>query len=110
MILILSIILSLFVPSPWNWVVIGCGLILEVGEVVWGLRLAKRWRPKTGPETMIGQTAEVVTECRPTGQVRVRGELWEATCHAGADVGDTVRITSLESLDELRLVVAPVES
>jgi membrane protein implicated in regulation of membrane protease activity len=38
--------------------------------------------------------------------VRVRGELWEARCDAGADPGDTVRI---DALDELTLVVSPVE-
>ncbi len=62
-------------------------------------------RPKTGPETMVGKTAEVVVACRPSGQVRVQGELWEARCAAGADVGEEVRITALE---ELTLVVEPV--
>ena len=56
---------------------------------------------------MIGQTAEVVEPCRPVGQVRVHGELWEARCAAGAAVGDTVRITALEGLT---LTVAPVSA
>jgi membrane-bound ClpP family serine protease len=45
-----------------------------------GLRLARRSRPQTGAEAMIGMPAEVVSTCRPTGQVRANGELWEATC------------------------------
>jgi hypothetical protein len=49
--------------------------------------------------------AEVVVPCRPSGQVRVHGELWEARCAAGADIGEDVRITALE---ELTLVVEPV--
>ena len=57
-----------------------------------------------GPEAMIGKPATVVERCRPTGQVRVHGELWEATCTAGADVGETVRIVALEGLT---LVVTP---
>jgi membrane protein implicated in regulation of membrane protease activity len=105
MVLILSIVLALFISWPWNLVVVLCGAIAEVGEVVWGRRLARRWRPKSGPETMVGKTAEVVVPCRPSGQVRVHGELWEARCAAGADIGDDVRITALE---ELTLVVERV--
>jgi membrane-bound serine protease (ClpP class) len=104
-ILILAILASaLFLSWPWNLVVVLCGAILEVGEVVWGLRLARRWRPKTGAEAMVGQTALVVVPCRPTGQVRLHGELWEASCAAGAEVGEAVRITALQ---DLTLVVEP---
>jgi membrane-bound serine protease (ClpP class) len=105
MVLTVAIILFLILPHPADIVVLGLGAVGEIGEIVWGRRLAKRWRPKTGPETMIGATAEVVEPCRPLGQVRVHGELWEARCAAGAGVGDTVRITAL---DELTLTVAPL--
>jgi membrane-bound serine protease (ClpP class) len=105
MVLTVAIILFLILPHPADLVVLGLGAIGEIGEIVWGRRLAKRWRPKTGPETMIGATAEVVQPCQPVGQVRVHGELWEAHCAAGAAVGDTVRITAL---DELTLTVAPL--
>ena len=107
MVLTLAIILALVLPYPANLVVLVLGAAGEVGEIVWGRRLAKRWRPKVGAETMIGQTAEVVEPCRPVGQVRVHGELWEARCAAGAAVGDTVRITALEGLT---LTVAPVSA
>ena len=107
MVLILAIVVSFFVPWPWNLVVVLGGVIAEVGEVIWGRRLARRWRPKTGPETMVGKTAEVVVPCRPSGQVRVHGELWEASCAAGADTGEAVRVTALE---ELTLVVEPVHA
>jgi membrane protein implicated in regulation of membrane protease activity len=53
---------------------------------------------------MVGQVAQVVAPCHPTGQVRVLGELWEARCVEGADVGQAVRI---EGLDGLTLVVTP---
>jgi membrane protein implicated in regulation of membrane protease activity len=107
MVLTLAIILALVLPYPANLAVLVLGAAGEVGEIVWGRRLAKRWRPKVGAETMIGQTAEVVEPCRPVGQVRVHGELWEARCAAGAAVGDTVRITALEGLT---LTVAPVSA
>jgi membrane-bound serine protease (ClpP class) len=105
MVLIISIVIALFLPTPWNAVAVAVGVVAEVGEVIWGRRLARRWRPKTGAQTMIGETAEVVTECRPDGQVRVHGEIWKAKCAAGADVGDSVRIDAVE---RLTLVVVPL--
>lgn len=105
MVLTVAIILALFLPTPAAWVVVALGVVGEVGEIVWGRRLAKRWRPKTGPEAMIGETAEVSSECRPDGRVHVHGELWTAYCEAGAGVGETVRITAM---DGLTLTVVPV--
>jgi membrane protein implicated in regulation of membrane protease activity len=105
MALTIAIILALlFAPWPWNLVVVLAGLGIEVVELTWGLRLARRWRPQTGAEAMIGKVAEVVAPCRPNGQVRVHGELWEARCEEGADAGESVRI---ERIEGLTLVVVP---
>ena len=87
----------------WNLISVLTGLTIEAVELTWGLRLARRWRPRTGAEAMIGQTAEVVVPCRPTGRVRVLGELWEARCAEGAEIGQAVVI---EKLEGLTLVVA----
>jgi membrane-bound serine protease (ClpP class) len=103
--LTVAILLALFVfPWPWNLLVILGGLAIEAGELTWGLRLARKWRPATGAEAMIGEDAEVARACRPDGQVRIKGELWQARCEAGADVGDNVRV---ERLDGLTLIVSP---
>ena len=99
MALILAVILSFFVPWPWNLLVVIGGVFVEVGEIIWGRRLAKRWRPKTGREAMIGMRGEVVSPLRPTGQIRVNGELWEATAAGGAEVGDTVVVRRLDGLN-----------
>ena len=105
MALTVAVILALFfAPWPWNLISVLTGVAIEVGELTWGLRLARRWRPQTGAEAMIGQRAEVVTACRPTGQVRINGELWEATCSAGAGVGDE---TIVRAIDGLTLIVDP---
>jgi membrane-bound serine protease (ClpP class) len=104
-ILLIAIALSFFVPWPWNLLVVLGGIILEVGEVIWGLRLARRWRPKTGAEAMIGMRAEVVSALHPNGQVRLKGELWEATCDAGAEPGEKVVVRQMNGLT---LVVEPV--
>jgi membrane protein implicated in regulation of membrane protease activity len=105
-VLLLAIILALFLPWPANLVVLCLGVVGEIGEIVWGRRLAKRWRPRTGAEAMVGMEADVATACRPRGQVRVHGELWEAICAEGADGGEIVRVTSV---DGLRLVVELAE-
>lgn len=99
MILAISILLAVFlVPSPWNFVVLALGIVAEVGEITWGRRLARRMRAQTGAEALVGREAEVVETCRPDGKVRVQGELWQARCDAGADVGDTVRVTAVHGL------------
>jgi membrane-bound serine protease (ClpP class) len=104
--LTVAILLALFFfPWPWNLLVILGGLAIEAGELTWGLRIARRWRPATGAEAMIGARAEVVTRCRPDGQVRIKGELWRARCEAGADVGEAVRVDRLEGLT---LMVSPL--
>ena len=105
MILIVAIVISIFVPWPWKLLVLGAGIVAEVGEVIWGRRLARRWRPKTGAEAMIGMHAEVVSAMHPVGQVRVNGELWEARSTAGADAGETVVV---RGMDGLTLVVDPL--
>jgi membrane protein implicated in regulation of membrane protease activity len=102
--LTVAVILALFLPWPLNLLSVLTGLAIEAVELVWGLRLARRWRAQTGAEAMIGQEAAVVAPCRPIGHVRVQGELWEARCEQGADVGDRVRI---EALDGLTLEVTP---
>jgi len=105
MVLIVAIVIALFVPWPWKLLVLGAGIVAEFGEIVWGRRLARRWRPKTGAEAMVGMHAEVVSALHPAGQVRVNGELWEATSSASADVGETVVVRGMEGLT---LVVEPL--
>jgi membrane-bound serine protease (ClpP class) len=106
--LIVAIVLAfVFLPWPWSLLAILGGAAIETIELAWGLSLARRWKPKTGAEAMIGGEAVVTAACRPLGQVRVQGELWQARCSAGADVGDTVRI---ESIEGLTLVVTPTKS
>ena len=62
-------------------------------------------RKAVGAETLIGREAVVTLPCRPVGQVRLDGEIWEARCEAGASPGDRVRVTGRE---KLTLIVEPV--
>ena len=96
--LIIAILLALFVlPSPWGLVVVLCACVLEVVEITWGLRLARR-RSSVGAHTLIGRQAVVVRELDPIGQVTIDGERWKAHCATGAAVGAKVVIESIDGL------------
>ncbi len=102
MFVFVALLLLLLLPSPWNLVGFAVGLALFVGEVLFWNRRVRGKRVQAGAETLIGEQAVVITECRPSGQVRLEGEIWDARCDAGADTGDTVVVTGR---DDLVLVV-----
>jgi membrane-bound serine protease (ClpP class) len=99
MLFVIAVILAVFVvPSPWGLVLVGAAAVVEIGETFFWIWLSQRHRAKMGAETLIGARAEVVTRCRPEGQVRIQGELWRARCQFGADPGDKVRIVERNGL------------
>ena len=99
MTLVVALLLALFVlDEPWDVLVVVGALVLEVGEIFFWFWYSKRRRILVGVETLIGAEALVVTPCRPLGQVRIQGELWEATCDSGADTGARVRVVGREGL------------
>jgi membrane-bound serine protease (ClpP class) len=108
-ILLLAILLVVFasIPQPWSIIILLVGVLLEVVEILflrrWAKRLDRRTEHTTGAEAMVGERAEVVEACHPRGTVQLNGELWEATCEGGAEPGEKVRVKSVEGLT---LVVA----
>jgi membrane protein implicated in regulation of membrane protease activity len=96
--LILGIALLLFLPSPWNFLGFAVCLVLFFGELGLWNRTVRGKRKVVGAQTLIGMEATVTEPCRPVGQVRVNGEIWQARCDEGADRGETVRVVSLEGL------------
>ena len=103
MFFIVGLALLFVLPSPWNVVGFAVSLVAFIGEVGFWQRRVKGRRVRAGAETLIGSTATVLAACRPDGQVRVSGEIWEARCADGADPGDTVTVVARE---DLLLVVA----
>jgi membrane-bound serine protease (ClpP class) len=94
-----AVALAVFVvPHPWGLVLVSAAAVVELAESWFWLRFSRRRRIRAGAETLVGSTAQVVSECRPVGQVRVQGERWGARCEAGAGVGETVRIVGREGL------------
>ncbi len=105
MALVVALLLALFVlEAPWSYVAVGAGAAIELGEAWFWWWLSRRGEPSVGVQTLVGRTAIVTTACRPVGQVRVAGELWQARCDAGADEGERVRVVAV---DRLELVVEP---
>ena len=98
MLIFLAVALLLLLPSPWNVVGFIVVLPLWVLELFGWNRTVKHRRKAVGAQTLIGKDAVVSTPCRPVGQVRLDGEIWEARCDAGASVGDRVRVIGRERL------------
>ncbi|WP_297510550.1 nodulation protein NfeD [Thermococcus sp.] len=61
---------------------------------------ARRRKPETGKEEMIGAVGKVVEDLDPEGVVKVRGELWKAVSKTGEiiRVGETVKVTGMRGL------------
>lgn len=89
---------------------VGAGL--GFGAISFGLAWialrARRSKILTGPQAMIGGTAIVRTPLCPTGQVEIRGELWQASLRGQSSlpVGSAVHVRSIEGL---LLIVEPVQ-
>lgn len=108
--LVALVIALLFLPQPWNWiVVIGAAVIdlIETGAFVWWSRRRRRLtRPAVGVDDLVGRSAIVVTPLRPEGQVRLFGELWQARGAPGAAPGARVVV---RAVDRMVLEVEPEE-
>ena len=106
MLLALAIAGLFFLPDPWRLVVLVAAMVVEVGEVYLWIRFLRRYRVTTGAEGMVGEKGEAISRCDPLGKVRLRGEIWNARCEAGAEPGDRVVVAAVNGLT---LVVEPGE-
>lgn len=97
-------------PIPQMRVHLGTALGAGIGfgAVSFGLAwLAfKAYRNKTlmGPQAMIGGTAIVRTRLHPSGQVEIRGELWQATLQ-GEDALPSGSAVTVKGVEGLTLIV-----
>jgi membrane-bound serine protease (ClpP class) len=106
-ILLVGIGLAIFVvPWPWNVPVVILAGLLEFLETFGTWRWSQRGNAKVGPETLVGGSGRAITEVRPEGMVRVRGEDWRARSESGVDAGHRVRVVGR---DQLTLLVEPIE-
>ena len=107
MFFIVALVLLFLLPSPWNFIGFVGGLIVFVSEVLFWNRKIRNGRKTVGAQTLIGKEATVVSVCRPSGQVRIGGEIWAARSSAGADMGETITVVGR---DRLTLLVEPART
>ena len=106
MALVIGTILAFtFLEGIWRFLAIIPLALFEGLEIHLWLKL-RNLRSITGTEALIGARARVIKDCDPVGSVRVKGQLWTATCPAGARSGEDVTITGV---DGLRLTVERIE-
>jgi membrane protein implicated in regulation of membrane protease activity len=98
-IFLLAILLAIFLlDSPWNWIAVGAAAVWEILQLTGAIWWSQRRRAQTGAEALAGVEARVVSRCEPFGKVAVRGEIWNARCEGGAEVGEHVRVRGLQGL------------
>jgi membrane-bound serine protease (ClpP class) len=98
MLLVLGLIALILFGLPWGLVALFAALCLEVLEYFFWRRFLRRYRLRSGPETMVGQTATVIDECAPVGRVRFQGGVWNARAEDPIAEGEQVRITGIHGL------------
>jgi membrane-bound serine protease (ClpP class) len=74
-------------------------------SLVWLAARARKRPVVTGIEELVGQTAVALADFQGHGQVRIRGEIWQAESTAPVRGGQPVRV---QALDGLVLTVAPL--
>jgi membrane protein implicated in regulation of membrane protease activity len=96
--LIVAFALLFFLPGPWNFIGFAVCVALFFPELFAWNRSMRGRRQVVGAQALIGAEGTVVEPCRPSGQVRVAGEIWAARCEDGADPGETVRVVGRKDL------------
>jgi membrane-bound serine protease (ClpP class) len=74
------------------------GITIELGEAAFWIKVSRRLRPRVGVEALAGAEGVAVTDCRPSGRVRVHGEVWRAICPEGVEAGEPVVVVSVSDL------------
>ncbi len=92
--------------SPYVVLGTAAGLGTFFFFAVYKVYRARRAKPSTGREGLVGKTAETRTDLAPEGMVFVEGELWHAVSTDGhVPSGQPVRVVAAEGL---RLKVKPL--
>jgi membrane protein implicated in regulation of membrane protease activity len=98
-----TLIAIFFLEGVGRYALIAAVALLELAEI--GLWL--KWRnvtSSTGAESLVGMFGVALSDCKPDGQVKVKGQIWKARCDEGVGAGEGV---SVVAVDGLRLDVAP---
>jgi membrane-bound serine protease (ClpP class) len=100
-------------PTPEMRVHLGVAIGAGVGfgaitfGLAWIALKARRAKRLTGPDALLGHLAIAMTPLAPTGQVQVRGEIWQATLPPGTQPMPAGTPVTVRAIDGLTLTVAP---
>ena len=100
--LVALVVAVLFLPSPWNAVLVVTAAtvdLAETGVLVWWSRRRRRLSPaRVGTEAIVGRTGIALGRLDPVGQVRVDGEIWSARSAEPIDPGAAITVRSVDGL------------
>lgn len=74
------------------------GITIELSEAAFWIRVSRRSRPRVGAEALVDAEGVALSDCRPSGRVRVLGESWRAVCRDGVDKGEAVVVLAVSGL------------
>lgn len=105
MLLLIGVLLAVFVlPSPWGLVAVVVAGVLDIAETGLFIWWSKRRKATVGVDSLVGKIGVASSALWPEGQVKIKGELWQARCTGGCDAGTQVVVRAVEGL---RLLVEP---
>lgn len=96
--LIIGTILAFaYLDPPWRYLAIA-PLAAWEGFEIWLYLHLRGKRSITGSEALVGEVGRAHSDCRPRGQVLVKGQLWSAECAGGVGAGERVIVVGVEGM------------
>ncbi len=108
LLVILLIVLPLFnINLEWWLVAVIVVVELAISAFTYSMgRKALSKKLESGSDSMVGRIGRVTTPLNPTGYVKIRGELWRASCVNELETGSEVVVVGIEGI---KLTVVPNE-
>ena len=89
----------MFRVNPWIVAIVAICFAAFLAFIVFKLAAARKLKPKTGAEELIGEMGTVRVPLDPEGVIFRRGELWSAASEEGRiEAGETVIIKRIDGL------------
>jgi membrane protein implicated in regulation of membrane protease activity len=105
--LVALVVAVVFLPYPWNVVLVGAAAIVDIAEagvfVRWSQRRRRLDIAGVGAEALVGRTGVALARIDPEaggslGQVRVDGEIWAARSSEPIEPGEQIAVRSVDGL------------
>lgn len=108
LLIILIFVLPYFkISLPWWLIVIIMVFSLAFSYFTYYMgKKALKNKVISGTEAIIGCTGRVISPLNPTGYIKIKGEVWKASCDQEIDVDEEVIVTSIRGFI-LNVTAAP---